>query len=325
MKQKLFSMLALLLMAATGAWAQSYTVTLKSGTEDAENWTISAGTDKSADGTTGLSGLSGDGTETVTITYNGSKRIKNITAEKVAEAAVPEGAINGKFTVSASGDQVYFSKGNLKYDGSAWSFFDNQYDYLTTHDGTNWDKFGWSTSTTTYGMSTSQSSSAYSGDFVDWGATMGTGWRTLTSDEWKYLFNTRSASTVDGTANARYAKAKVNNVQGVILFPDTYTHPSDVTAPTDINETGDAGWYGNTYDATAWAKMESAGCVFLPAAGIRVGSSVDDAGSCGDYWSGTANGTSGAHDMYFDSDDLYPASYNSSYYGFSVRLVCAAE
>jgi len=32
MKQKLFSILALLLMAATGAMAQTYTVTLKDGT-----------------------------------------------------------------------------------------------------------------------------------------------------------------------------------------------------------------------------------------------------------------------------------------------------
>ena len=50
MKQKLFSILALLLMAATGAWAQTYTVTLKEGTEDADKWTISDGT-KSANGT----------------------------------------------------------------------------------------------------------------------------------------------------------------------------------------------------------------------------------------------------------------------------------
>ena len=44
MKQKLFSMLALLLMAATGAWAQeTYKVTVKEGTEDATNWKAKVG------------------------------------------------------------------------------------------------------------------------------------------------------------------------------------------------------------------------------------------------------------------------------------------
>jgi len=239
---------------------------------------------------------------------------------KMAEIS---GALGGLFSVSAS-KKAFFSKGNLKYNGSAWSFFDNQYDYLATHDGTNWDKFGWSTSTN-YGMSTSTSNDDYSGDFVDWGATMGTGWRTLTSDEWTYLFNSRSASTVGSTENARYAKAKVNNVQGVIFFPDTYTHPSDVTAPTGINETGTAGWNGNNYDATAWGKMESAGCVFLPAAGYREGSSVSGAGTTSCYWSGTACGPGTAYRVYFNSGNLNPAGYIDRHDGYSVRLVRPAE
>lgn len=247
-----------------------------------------------------------------------------ISVKMTKQATVPEGAINGKFSVSDT-KQVYFSKGNLKYNGSAWSFFDNQYDYLTTHDGTNWDKFGWSTSATTYGMSTSTSSDDYSGDFVNWGATMGTGWFTLSKDEWTYLFNTRSASTVGGTANGRYAKAKVNNVQGVILFPDTYTHPDGVTAPTGVNATGNTGWNGNNYSSADWTKMESAGCVFLPAAGYRSGSPVDEAGTFGYYWSSTANGTDNAYIVYFGSRVLNPAFDNIRDLGCSVRLVREVE
>ena len=238
----------------------------------------------------------------------------------------PEGALNGKFTVSAGGDQVYFSKGNLKYDGSAWSFFDNQYDYLATHDGTNWDHFGWSTSTTTYGMSTSTSIIGdYSGDFVDWGATMGDGWRTLTKDEWKYLFNTRSASTVGGTENARYAKAKVNDVKGVILFPDTYTHPDGVTAPVGVNATNNTGWNGNSYTVAEWTKMESAGCVFLPAAGYRGGSEMVSPGTIGYYWSAMPSSTINTYSVYFSSVSLNPVYSNNRYYGYSVRLVRPAE
>ena len=46
-RNRLLLLLLLLLTAATGAWAQSTTthkVTMKSGTKDAANWTISDGT-----------------------------------------------------------------------------------------------------------------------------------------------------------------------------------------------------------------------------------------------------------------------------------------
>ena len=260
----------------------------------------------------------------VTIVPTGNlRRIKSITLVDIVTA--PEGVINGKFTVSASGDQVYFSKGNLKYNGSAWSFFDNQYDYYNSYSADAWDKFGWSTSATTYGMNTSTSNGDYSGDFVDWGATMGTGWRTLTSDEWAYLLKTRSASTVNGTENGRYAKAKVNDVGGVILFPDTYTHPDGVAAPTGVNATDEYGWEGNSYTAADWTKMESAGCVFLPAAGSRYGSEMIALGSYGYYGSATPDGADYAYRVKFNSGSLEPANSINRCLGCSVRLVRPTE
>ena len=70
---------------------------------------------------------------------------------------VPTGAIDGKFTINANGEKVYFSKGNLQYIGSAstpyWKFADNQWDVLGTTTGQNStsqnvdrDLFGWGTS-----------------------------------------------------------------------------------------------------------------------------------------------------------------------------------
>ena len=290
-------------------YATTYSVTLAEGTEDADKWTI-----------TPKEGLS-EGDQ-VTIQYNGRLKVKGVKATSDAAAAsVPDGAISGVFSVSAT-KKVYFSKGNLRYASGAWSFFDNQYDYYASYSEDAWDKFGWSTSATTYGMNTSDQNSTYSGDFVDWGATMGTGWFTLSSDELTYLFNTRSASTVNNTADGRYAKAKVNDVQGVILFPDTYTHPDGVTAPVGVNATGDTGWNGNNYSSADWTKMESAGCVFLPAAGYRYGSSVYNAGTHGYFWPATPNGTDYAYRMRFYSGGLYPAgSYASRFSGYSVRLV----
>ena len=320
-KNKLLLLLALLLTAATGAWAQTtYSVKMKVGTVDAKNWTITSG-EKSAkgDAADGLTGLSEK--DAVTLQYNGRLKVKGVKATSDAAApSVPDGALNGKFSVSDT-KQVYFSKGNLRYASSKWSFFDNQYDFYIGYNADTWDKFGWSTSATTYGMNTSTSNSDYSGDFVDWGATMGTGWRTLTSDEWTYLFKTRSASTVNGTENGRYAKAMVNNVRGIILFPDTYTHPDGVTAPTGVNDTGNTGWNGNSYTVEDWTKMETAGCVFLPAAGYRNGSRVNNPGSYGDYSSATPYGTDKTYGVFFGSGSLTPASDGSRFYGCSVRLV----
>ena len=231
--------------------------------------------------------------------------------------------LSGVFSVSGS-KKVKFSKGNLRYASGTWSFFNNQYDYYTSYSADAWDHFGWSTSATTYGMSTSTTSSTYSGSFVDWGATMGTGWFTPSKAESTYLFNTRSASTVGGTSNGRYARAKVNNVQGVILFPDTYTHPDGVNAPTNVNTT-DASFDSNTYTIADWTKMESAGCVFLPGAGYRDGESVISAGIFGAYWSATSSGKASdysAYDfVYYHPTWLSPEFTNTRNLGFCVRLV----
>ena len=292
---------------------------MKDGVKDADKWTVKVGDGEAQ--ALPIGGLKGDGSETVTLQYTGRLKVKGVTATSEAAApSVPDGAISGVFSVS-DGKQVYFSKGNLRYASSKWSFFDNQYDYYTSYSADAWDKFGWSTSATTYGMSTSSSNGDYSGDFVDWGATMGAGWRTLTSDEWAYLLKTRSASTVNGTENGRYAKAKVNDVGGVILFPDTYTHPDGVAAPTGVNATDEYGWEGNSYTAADWTKMESAGCVFLPAAGCRYGSEMIGLGSYGYYGSATPDGADYAYRVKFNSGSLEPANSINRCLGCSVRLV----
>ena len=248
-------------------------------------------------------------------------KIYNITRN-----AIPD-LLYGVFSVSST-KKVKFSKGNLRYSSGTWSFFNNQYDYYNSYSADAWDHFGWSTSATTYGMNTSTSNSDYSGSFVDWGSNsdlqtaLGTGWFTLSSAEWTYLFNTRNASTVGGTSKGRYAKAMVNNVQGVILFPDTYTHPDGVTAPTNVNTT-DASFDSNTYTIADWTKMESAGCVFLPNAGYRDGSSLISLRIYGGYWSATPHKDANyAYYVYYYAGYVDPAyNANERRLGFSVRLV----
>ena len=103
MKQKLFSMLALLLMAATGAWAQepatTYKVTLQEGTEDAENWNVPT---EAAEGAA------------VTATYSGEKKVKSVKAVKkeADPLAVPltiEAITAGSITVSNPKEGMQYS------------------------------------------------------------------------------------------------------------------------------------------------------------------------------------------------------------------------
>ena len=263
------------------------------------------------------------------------------------------------FTVSSDPTQpkVRFSTGNLQAvfaaagDSFTWQFAEHQWDYVgdaaantsINGDGSvsaagTVDLFGWSTPQTRFGIHNSSEDSDYSGDFVDWGSdprlvsTLGSGWRTLSSDEWVWLLgpscspnpgvNCRTSSTVNGTANARFAKAYLfGTTHGLIIFPDVYTHPGDVEPPIGINETGDTSWDENQYNATDWAKMESAGCVFLPAAGNRSGMSVSSVDSYGRYWSSTTYGTISAYYLYFTSSTVNPANRNNRNRGYSVRLV----
>ena len=64
---------------------------------------------------------------------------------------------------------------------------------------------------------------------------------------------------------------------------------------------------------------------FLPAAGNRNGSSVNNAGSNGNYWSSTHNGSNNAYNLNFNSGNVNPSNNNNRYNGRSVRLVRSAE
>ena len=67
--------------------------------------------------------------------------------------------------------------------------------------------------------------------------------------------------------------------------------------------------------------------LFLPAAGNRNGTSLNNAGSNGNYWSSSLNSSNpnDAYNMFFNSGDVGPQSNGNRYYGFTVRPVRAAR
>lgn len=249
--------------------------------------------------------------------------------------------LKGVFTVSDpdgfadSGDEtkVRFSQGNLRYavDTKKWSFYEHQYDYATCYDAKIISLFTWGydkdKSILPDGTAYLEKSFGDLNQSEDWGSQIGDGntWRTLSAAEWMYLSSTRGASTVSGTSDARYATATVNGIAGIILLPDIYVHPSEVAALSNIN-TPSAAFTDNTYDLNAWEAMESAGAVFLPAAGCRDGKNIFGCGSYVLYWSSTAvSATDGDYasrvDCGLDATVHFGDTKNVCGNGLSVRLV----
>ena len=216
-----------------------------------------------------------------------------------------------------------YSTSNTAVGSSAPAYNINNYGYGPDYDSSN-----------DYGLTVANKSDWGMHAISNGGNTQNFGWRTLTSAEWAWVLgpssgadpgtNCRTSSTVNNIQNARFAKATVNSKAGVIIFPDNYTHPSGVKQPTNINGyTSD--YTGNSYDATQWSSMESAGAVFLPAAGYRDGTTVDYVGSDGYYWSSTAYSAKYAYYVSFYSSNFNPSNRYNRYDGRSVRLVIACE
>ena len=263
--------------------------------------------------------------------------VDSITFADAEPTPEPE-PLNGVFSVSED-KQVQFSCGNLQYTQSTqtWSFADRQYEAIgkaNVADGALADKidlFGWSGSTGTaqWGISTSTSNADYSGDFADWGQNIGDGttWRTLTNDEWKYLFNTRThANTLKGVARINLNADGSEYANGLILLPDNWTAPAGVTFKNSFSSEHSTQAYADyqTFTLEEWSKLEAAGAVFLPASGFRSGLSVNNVQDYGNYRSATPDGSSNAFHLSFYSGHADWRSF-SRYNGRAVRLVKDVE
>ena len=227
------------------------------------------------------------------------------------------GALPGVFTVGA-GKTVVFSQGNLKYrpSNNYYQFAEQQYDsysyvngqnYQSLYDATSTDwieLFPWGTSgyNDKYPYYYSASASDYgngnnpiAGTNYDWGIynpisnggnTAGL-WRTLTKDEWNYLFKQRT------DAVSKWTKATVNGVYGTIILPDSWNIPSGINMTMATTN-----WNTNVYNIANWEALEDAGAVFLPITGyLRYGGGNDyvcAGASSGYYWSVTNSNSSQA-------------------------------
>lgn len=255
-------------------------------------------------------------------------------ADKSAATTANEGVLQGLFSVAAN-KKVRFSMGNLQFNPKKYEFRFalHQYDRIgndntkiaPNYDG--WiDLFGYGTSgymgceptETNTGNQYRQDDIANTN--YDWGVynPISNGgnkeglWRTLTKEEWNFLFN--------GRANAAKLRAKacVNGINGAIILPDDfYEHRVRVLFDSTPDD-----FAGNTYDLSQWATLEAAGAIFLPCCGKRKGKAMASTPENNwVYWTssgynGQYNNVPAAYYVYIFSSDYY-----ESYFGRAVRLV----
>ena len=241
----------------------------------------------------------------------------------------------GIFSVG-EGKYVSFSQGNLQYQQSTdeWRFAREQYEYIGADNIQNSaladkiDLFGWSANNTTapFGVSTSMSASDYAGDFVDWGVNAICGdapgtWRTLSVDEWGYLFKGRKNAT------QLYSKGNIDGLRGMIILPDNWVMPEGLyftAQPTNLTMELDI----NTYTQAEWQRMEEAGAVFLCLTGRRDGTKIDHLEYYGGYWSSSkiSNSNHVSHMYYNYRSKIFRTDYKEGDHSYgtngrAVRLV----
>lgn len=287
------------------------------------------------------------GSQTLTFTTSDGKT-KTLAAKDVAsntfynsgeaiavnlEAGEPPVPAGGVFTV-AEGKTVEFSHGNMWADATdpnspVFHFENSQTAYYTTYDASHvshflfqpysrmsnssavsFDATGQSVTDVFFTNATATTANA---NFCVSGQTPGT-WRTLSDEEWNYILYTRSGN--------RFAYAMVNDIKGLLIFPDGYTGATSGTGMSTVNN-GSANYPPSNIPDDVWETMDAGGVIFLPAAERRNEIAFTD-DKAGYYWTSVGHKfqSTVAYYMFFDGYSINPANdMLQRRFGKTVRLV----
>ncbi len=250
-------------------------------------------------------------------------------------------------------------------DGTAqgtWRFAENQYDVIgkenesidSTYNGWIdlfcWGTSGWNSGATAYQpWATSTLENHYwvggdpdnhlTGDFAnaDWGVynAISNGgdrpnkWRTLTNDEWKYLFQNNKWTL------GYVVKSDGDSICCFMLIPEAFDDTSVTVLSTTLTDTDEFVVKnltipsGNRYTEAEFEALEKLGIVALPTGGFRAGTTVyyfPHKNNSGSYWSSSQDGSMYARATGFDNTSV-GAGYqiSRSHKAGSVRLVRVAK
>lgn len=245
----------------------------------------------------------------------------------------------GLFSISAT-EQVMFAPGNLQYNPAKkkWQFAERQYEVIGTANANvsatynGWiDLFGWGTSgyadnmpftVSTKGDDYGPAEGDIYGSNYDWGIYSkidGGGWRTISMDEWEYVFSGRE------NAWALQGLATVCGVKGILLMPDGWVPDEYGEGPKF--ESVACEFFTNVYDETSWQAMEKIGAAFFPLTGKRVGTQVSETDESGYYWTTEERGECNATgvQVHYNSKETYGSGFWRDLFsrsnGMAVRLV----
>lgn len=267
-----------------------------------------------------------------------------------------EGALPGKFTINAEGDQVQFSQGNLQYTPKTkiLRFAEHQYDFVGDSKTGNvyyvyssgeevkcnnnngfgasyggWrDYFCWGTGDNPVKV-TNQNSDFPT--FTDWGVNpISNGgnepnlWRTLSREEWDWIINKReNAANLKGICAIQYemADGTTGSVRGLVLLPDDWE--------------GKFNYWEYTPGQWESLNLDEKGAVFLPCVGHNSYGATNcfsmiSSPSSGFYWTTSAYDEENAYYLLAairpsDGEDVIYLSNCLRKYGCSVRLVLPCE
>ena len=207
-------------------------------------------------------------------------------------------------TIGSTNYKVIFAKSNLTTTGLA----ENEYDF---------------------------------GDYFAWGATepwytsytLSSGKPTVAKGNWKtgysYGYFKANVPYYDSSSSG-YPKY---TIAGDVLDPsdDAARHilGGDWQLPTKeiwnaLYNTSNYAWTWTTQDGYQGREVKNKtteATLFLPAAGYFTSTSPSAVGSYGGYWSGTADSSTLACDLYFSSGSVYPQYSSYRHCGYSVRPV----
>ena len=244
----------------------------------------------------------------------------------------PTSGTNYQGNVSVDGYSKYNASADpdVARDLFGWgtSGYNSKYPYMTSTNNNSY--YNGSLTGTDYDWGVYHSASGHSDEKITNGGDYS--WRLFTADEWAYIISregrvyTRTDVPTFSETKNLYASATVLGVKGIILFPDNWDGSLDRSI---IYGNASNGGYTKTIcdDAEKWALFETRGCVFLPAAHVRSGVTMDYWNN-GHYWSGTiftplANNYRGGTLEFSDKGAVTTSSTNACLrkLGQSVRLI----
>lgn len=230
--------------------------------------------------------------------------------------------------------KVTFARGNLRYTGSKWEFLSNSWDcgYNGNHGKTSGSQyFAWNDVFKDSSVSTAS-------DIKDDVANdLGSTWRGLSTEEWRYLMgydgnNSGVQSPRRSVAWHRYAMVDGTKLGGdgryLLIFPDGFKESEWNTStmgtkPTKFEQNGIL--YDSGYTTSNFTAMRNAGIVILPKSGCWLDGWGLVYEGTGRYWSSTCADASGAMALIMNAPGVNLTWTDKSEKNYPVRLVKNVE